>query len=43
MSKPERRWPPAEAVAVAMDMTTRKAIALPDELRARLEPLMIEG
>ena len=33
----------SEAVAVAMDMTTRKAIALPDELRARLEPLMIEG
>lgn len=30
----------SEAVAVAMDLTTRKAIALPDELRARLEPLL---
>ena len=33
----------SEAVAVAMDMTTRKAIALPDDLRARLEPLVIDG
>lgn len=33
----------SEAVAVAMDMTTRKAIPLPDEMRARLEPLVIEG
>ena len=33
----------AEAVAVAMDLQTRKAIALPDALRARLEPLLIEG
>ncbi|MDE3117066.1 MAG: thioesterase family protein, partial [Pseudomonadota bacterium] len=33
----------AEAVAVAMDLTTRKAIALPDEFRARLETLVVEG
>jgi len=33
----------SEAVAVAMDMTTRKAIVLPPELRARLEPLVITG
>lgn len=33
----------AEAVAVAMDLTTRKAIALPDDFRARLESLVIEG
>lgn len=33
----------AEAVAVAMDLTTRKAIALPGELRTLLEPLVIEG
>ena len=33
----------AEAVAVAMDLTTRRAIELPDELRARLEPLVVEG
>ncbi|HET7336103.1 MAG TPA: thioesterase family protein [Rhizomicrobium sp.] len=31
----------SEAVAVAMDLTTRRAIALPDDLRARLEPLVI--
>ena len=33
----------SEAVAVAMDLAARKAIALPDEMRARLEPLVIKG
>ncbi|MBU6443804.1 MAG: thioesterase [Alphaproteobacteria bacterium] len=33
----------AEAVAVAMDLSTRKAIALPDDFRARLDSLVIEG
>lgn len=33
----------AEAVAVAMDMQTRKAIAVPPELRARLEALIVPG
>jgi acyl-CoA thioester hydrolase len=33
----------SEAVAVAMDLTTRKAIQLPDGLRARLDPLVIDG
>ena len=33
----------AEAVAVAMDLTTRKAIALSGDFRARLETLVIEG
>lgn len=32
-----------EAVAVAMDLKTRKAIPLPEALRARLEPLVIDG
>ena len=33
----------SEAVAVAMDMTTRKAIEIPPKMRARLEPLVIAG
>ena len=33
----------AEAVAVAMDLTTRKAIAIPPELRERLEKLIVPG
>ena len=33
----------AEAVAIALDLTTRKAIAIPDEMRANLESLVIEG
>ena len=33
----------AEAVAVALDLEARKAIPIPDELRARLESLVIPG
>ncbi|MDO8838960.1 MAG: acyl-ACP thioesterase [Parvibaculum sp.] len=33
----------AEAVAVALDLTTRKAIAIPDEMRTNLESLVIDG
>lgn len=33
----------AEAVAVAMDLDTRKAIPIPDALRATLEPLITPG
>lgn len=33
----------AEAVAIALDLTTRKAIPIPDEMRANLESLVIEG
>lgn len=33
----------SEAVAVAMDLTTRKALSLPDEMRANLERLIIPG
>jgi acyl-CoA thioester hydrolase len=33
----------AEAVAVALDLETRKAVAISDELRARMEPLLVEG
>jgi acyl-CoA thioester hydrolase len=33
----------AEAVAVAMDMQTRKAIAIPPDMRARLETLIVPG
>lgn len=33
----------AEAVAIALDLTTRKAIPIPDEMRANLEGLVIEG
>lgn len=33
----------AEAVAIALDLETRKAIAIPDEMRAQLEGLVIEG
>ncbi|MEX0838720.1 MAG: thioesterase family protein, partial [Parvibaculum sp.] len=33
----------AEAVAIALDLTTRKAIAIPDEMRANLETLVIDG
>jgi acyl-CoA thioester hydrolase len=33
----------AEAVAVAMDLDARKAIPIPDNLRAVLEPLIIPG
>ncbi|ABS62100.1 conserved hypothetical protein [Parvibaculum lavamentivorans DS-1] len=33
----------AEAVAIALDLTTRKSIPIPDEMRANLEALVIEG
>ncbi|NIJ42924.1 acyl-CoA thioester hydrolase [Parvibaculum indicum] len=33
----------AEAVAIALDLETRKAIAIPDEMRTQLEGLVIEG
>jgi len=33
----------AEAVAIALDLTTRKAIPIPEEMRANLESLVIEG
>ncbi len=33
----------AEAVAVAMDLATRKAIEIPDELRTQLEKLVVPG
>ncbi|MEP5927661.1 MAG: acyl-ACP thioesterase [Nitratireductor sp.] len=33
----------AEAVAIALDLTTRKAIPIPDEMRTNLESLVIEG
>lgn len=33
----------AEAVAIALDLTTRKSIPIPDEMRANLETLVIEG
>ncbi|MBX3509496.1 MAG: acyl-ACP thioesterase, partial [Parvibaculum sp.] len=33
----------AEAVAIALDLTTRKAIPIPEEMRAHLESLVIEG
>jgi len=33
----------AEAVAVAMDLDTRRAIAIPDDVRARLERAVIPG
>jgi acyl-CoA thioester hydrolase len=33
----------AEAVAVAMDLATRKAIEIPDEMRAHLETLVVPG
>jgi acyl-CoA thioester hydrolase len=33
----------AEAVAVAMDLDARKAIPIPDALRAVLEPLIVPG
>ncbi len=33
----------SEAVAVAMDLETRKAIAIPPDLRTRLEALRING
>lgn len=33
----------AEAVAVAMDLTTRKAIEIPPDMRAQLESLVIPG
>jgi len=32
----------AEAVAIALDLTTRKAIPIPDEMRANLESLVIK-
>lgn len=33
----------AEAIAIALDLTTRKSIPIPDEMRANLETLVIEG
>jgi acyl-CoA thioester hydrolase len=33
----------AEAVAIAMDLTTRKAIDIPDDMRAGLERLVVPG
>jgi acyl-CoA thioester hydrolase len=33
----------AEAVAVAMDLTERKAIEIPPDMRARLEALIVPG
>ncbi|MCE9649742.1 MAG: acyl-ACP thioesterase [Parvibaculum sp.] len=33
----------AEAVAIALDLETRKAIAIPDEMRGRLEGLVVTG
>ncbi|MBA4210834.1 MAG: hypothetical protein C0454_15020, partial [Parvibaculum sp.] len=33
----------AEAVAIALDLTTRKAIPIPEEMRTHLESLVIEG
>lgn len=33
----------AEAVAIALDLTTRKAMAIPDDMRAGLEKLVIPG
>jgi acyl-CoA thioester hydrolase len=33
----------AEAVAIALDLTTRKAIPIPEEMRTNLESLVIEG
>jgi acyl-CoA thioester hydrolase len=33
----------AEAVAVAMDLTTRKAIEIPPDMRAQLERLVVPG
>lgn len=33
----------AEAVAIALDLQTRKAIAIPEEMRGRLEELVVEG
>ncbi len=33
----------AEAVAIALDLTTRKAIPIPEEMRANLKSLVIEG
>lgn len=33
----------AEAVAIALDLTTRKAIPIPEEMRAHLESLVIDG
>jgi len=33
----------AEAVAIALDLTTRKAMAIPDDMRAELERLVIPG
>jgi acyl-CoA thioester hydrolase len=33
----------AEAVAVTMDLDTRRAIAIPDDLRARLERVIVPG
>jgi len=33
----------AEAVAIALDLETRKSIPIPDEMRAQLEGLVIDG
>tara|TARA_R110002110_G_scaffold165930_18_gene366376 strand:+ start:6612 stop:7532 length:921 start_codon:yes stop_codon:yes gene_type:complete len=33
----------AEAVAIALDLTTRRAIPIPDEMRVNLDSLVIEG
>ena len=33
----------AEAVAIALDLTTRRAIPIPDEMRVNLDALVIEG